>query len=239
MPTKLYTCAYCGRTGTKKEGNREHFVPRNLWGGRRPNKTLTVWVHKACNASYSEDDEYFRTVLIAKAGSQEHPEARKVLEGPLIRVMEKLPTVFMKHINKVSEVEVRSPSGLFLGTSLGFALDVPRFIRVLKKIVMGLYFSKLEKSVPSDTFVSLAWATQFSFEVMAPILPFMSPLEDFGDDVFTYCWYCLPSDGRRTFWALSFYERFTFFAFTAPSSVKIGEVESYEGVSRGKAWVRA
>jgi len=239
MPPKIYICAYCGKRGIKKEGNREHFVPRNLWGGDRPNKTLTVWVHKTCNASYSEDDEYFRTALIAMAGSQEHPEGRRVLEGPLIRMMEKMPTVFSKHINKVSEVEVQSPSGLFLGTSMAFALDVPRFIRVLKKIVMGLYFSKLEKPLPTDTFVNLAWAMQFSCDVMNPILPFMSRLEDFGDDVFTYCWYSLPSDDRRTFWALSFYERFTFFAVTAPSSVKIGKVESYAGVSRGKGWVRA
>jgi hypothetical protein len=238
MPAKQRVCAYCAKTGTKREGNREHFVPRGVWGGGRPNRTLTVWAHTECNSSYSQDDEYFRDALIFMNGSQEHPEAQRVLAGPLSRVMDERPTVFINHLRAISPAEVRTHSGLFAGHSLAFPLDMPRFYRVLRKIVLGLYFCKFGKPLPPDHAVLLAWDNRQTSAVMSDIFPYMQPIEDFGDDVFRYTWFAQPSDDRLTFWWLGFYEAFGFFAVTRPIRRELGEVQSYQGVSHSNAWTQ-
>ena len=238
MRAKRKICAYCGNAGTRREGNREHFVPRGLWGSVRPNQTLTVWAHTGCNSSYSQDDEYFRDALVFMNGSQKHAEAQRVLEGPLSRVIEKRPTVFFNHLRAVSPAEVRTPSGLFAGYSMAFPLDMPRFYRVLRKIVLGLYYCKFDKPLPQDHAVLLAWDNKQTSEMMSDIFPYMQPIEDFGDDVFQFTWFAQPSNDHLTFWWLGFYGAFGFFAITRPIRKDLGAVGTYQGISQSNAWTQ-
>jgi hypothetical protein len=114
MPAKQRICAYCGKPGSRREGSREHFVPQCLWEGKRPNQTLTVWVHKSCNASFAKDDEYFRTALIAMYGTERHAEARKVVSGPVTRVMKTRPRFFMDQLRSLQVAPIESAGGIYL-----------------------------------------------------------------------------------------------------------------------------
>jgi len=48
--------------------NKEHFVPKCLWADQRPAHTKTVPAHKECNSKFASDNDYFRDVLIERAG---------------------------------------------------------------------------------------------------------------------------------------------------------------------------
>ena len=68
-------CMFCGGNESLGAMDREHFVPKCLWSGPRPDKTFVMPVHVACNRKYSDDSEYFRDVLVAQEGIQRHPAA--------------------------------------------------------------------------------------------------------------------------------------------------------------------
>jgi hypothetical protein len=240
MAAKQQLCAYCGKAGARREMTQEHFVPKCLWEGHRPNRTLTVWVHHACNAGYSRDDEFFRTALVAMNGTERHPEAASVLQGTLARVMRKRPGVFLGHLGHLDFGPIESPSGLYLGNALTFTLDVPRFFRILRKIVLGLYYCKIGKPLPGDHGVHLAWENRHTRPVVEPLFPHMHSISDFGDDVFIYRWMRDPDDDRRTFWGLGFYKAVSFFAATLPEpeQPQQGGALHFLNVSPMSAWSR-
>ena len=80
-------CVYCGKDKTVGRMSAEHFVPKCLWAGRRPEHTRTVPAHVTCNAAFAADNDYFRTVIAFDAAEKEHPEAQRVIEGPVSRLM--------------------------------------------------------------------------------------------------------------------------------------------------------
>src|SRR5438128_12449953 len=57
-------CMFCGGDESLGLMNKEHFVPRALWAGKRPPGTITVPAHLSCNQSFSDDNDYFRTFLV-------------------------------------------------------------------------------------------------------------------------------------------------------------------------------
>ncbi len=243
MAAKERLCAYCGKPGARGHMTQEHFVPKCLWEGRRPNRTLTVWVHHDCNAVYAQDDEFFRTTLVAMNGTERHPEAVKVQEGTLSRVMKKRPGLFLRHLRNLDFGQIESPSGLYLGDAMTFSLDVPRFFRILRKVILGLYFCKIGKPLPSDHGVHLAWENRYTRPVVEPLFPYMLPsggVSDFGDDVFIYKWMRDPDDDRRTFWCLGFYKAVSFFAATLPEIElpEQGGALQFLNVSPMSAWTR-
>jgi hypothetical protein len=238
MSAKQRICAYCGKPGSRREGSREHFVPQCLWEGNRPDRTLTVWVHRACNEGYARDDEFFRSALIAMNGTERHAEARRVLEGPISRVMKNRPRLFLQHLRDLQVGPIESPGGIYLGEALTFRLDVPRFFRILRKIVLGLYFSKICKPLPADLHVHLAWENRYTRPVMEPAFQFMHPTSDFGDDVFIYRWISRPGDDRVTFWCLGFYKAVSMFAATLPASDRQEGALHFLNVSPMSVWTR-
>lgn len=55
-------------------------------------------------------------------------------------------------LSSVEMVDVMSPGGIFLGRARRLTIDVPRFERVVCKIVRGLFFYQLGQVVPDDRF---------------------------------------------------------------------------------------
>jgi hypothetical protein len=243
MVGKQRTCAYCGKSGARREMTQEHFVPRCLWEGRRPNRTETVWVHHACNAGHSKDDEFFRTAIVSMHGTERHREAIQVQNGPLSRLMRNRPNVLFGHLRNLGVRPIESPSGLYLGNRMTFNLDVPRFLRVLRKIILGLYYCKTRKPLASDYSAHLVWENQYTRPLIEPMFPFMLPnggIADFGDDVFIYRWLIHPDDERVSYWCLGFYRAVSFFAATLPNreADERGGVLNFLNVSPMAVWPR-
>src|SRR5215471_20943732 len=141
---------FCGGDESFGPMNKEHFVPKCLWSGPRPNLTRTVPAHVECNKACSDDNEYFRDALVLEDGSQNHPEARKLQDGALLRKIRKRPGGF-KHILKNSGYRpVFSPSGLYVEHAFAFVVDWPRMQRVLFNIMKGVFYTVYDEPMPKD-----------------------------------------------------------------------------------------
>lgn len=212
---------FCG--GDKSIGtmDREHFVPRCLWSGRRPDKTLVMPAHVACNRTYSEDNEYFRDVLVAQEGVQRHPEARCLQLGQLRRKMEKRTGAFWKSFRNLGLRRLKTASGLLLGRHPVFDVDWPRIETVLKNVVKGVFYKLKGRPVPCECPVQVcraeAAATQPFFHSLVGM---MVPWQGFGDDVFA-CRYVTDDRHDDALACLLMFYRFSiFFGMTMPASLR-------------------
>jgi hypothetical protein len=217
MKDKKIPCAYCAELAPRRELTKEHFVPQCLWSGSRPNRTLTALVHARCNAAKSDDDEFFRNALIAIRGTENHPEARQVVDGAIKSDLLKRPQKLLNHLKNLRLSSVETRSGIYLGEHFSFSLDIPRFFKVVEKIVRGLYFCKLRKPVAKDHTVAVLWDNPNTQAMMSPLFPHLKPTASFGDDTFIYNWIVDPRDDRKSYWLLGFYKAVSLYAATLSS----------------------
>jgi hypothetical protein len=216
MITRQVICAYCGAPiGDRSELTMEHFVPRGLWDGPRPAGTLTVPVHKQCNKRFSDDDEYFRSVLACWARDGDHPEVLGLLQGAMARCFTAKPGLFQKHFPDLRPRLVTQPSGLYLGRQLTFVLDPERVALAVSKIVRGLFYKAYNRPLPAGYGVCVPVPPPAPSE-MAEMTSELSPPASFGDDVFVWRSLRDPEDENTTCWVLIFYRTVCFYAYTLP-----------------------
>ncbi len=216
MSRKALLCAYCGRQAKhRRELTREHFVPRGLWAGRRPERTITVPVHKRCNGRFSEDDEYLRTVLVCLASGSSHPDPAQILRGPMARSFAKKPATIIKHLQGLAVRPISTPSGLYVGHAPTFVLNEHRLAMSLSRVVRGLYFSAYGMPVPPGYGIVVPIPAP-SLADMAEMTADMSEARGFGDDVFLWRSVRDFQDQNLTCWLLVFYKAVYFFGWTLP-----------------------
>jgi hypothetical protein len=216
MPRKPVICAYCGEEVKKhRDGDKEHFVPKCLWDGPRPNGTITVRVHKRCNRGFSTDDEYLRTVLTCLAYESEHPEVARLLKGSMARCFAEKPGLLAKHLAGLAVRPMTTPSGLYVGHAPTFILDERRLAVSLSRMVRGLYFASFQRPLPRGYGIVVPIPAPLLSE-MAEMTATMSPARGFGDDVFLWRSVRDPQDENSTCWFLAFYGAVHFFGWTIP-----------------------
>lgn len=207
-------CAYCGGGAkARREMDREHFVPQGLWEGARPNKTMTVLVHKRCNGRFSEHDEYLRTVLACMAADSGHPEVTRLLQGSMARCFGDNPATLAKHLRGLAMRPVNTPSGLYIGHAPTFVLDGRILATSLSRMVRGLYFKLYRRPLPRGYGIVVPIPAP-SLSEMAEMTATMSPARGFGDDVFLWRSVRDPKDENVTCWLLAFYKAVYFFGWT-------------------------
>ena len=173
----------------------------------------TVPVHVSCNAAYADDNDYFRTILVADDGSERHPIARKIIDGPLRRIMLEREAQWMRYSNGGFRKKSRyTNAGIYLGEQLGFALDLKRIQRVLNNIVKGLYYTLTNEPLAPTTRIE-AEILQFANEPINGFEDKLSEWCDFGDDVFRFR-YALREGGDDMICHLSFYRNKFYVAYT-------------------------
>lgn len=214
---KLELCMFCGHDRTHGKMSREHFVPKGLWAGPRPNRTVTLPAHVACNNRFAADNEYFRNALASHHTADAHPEAKRLLEGKIRRELEKNPAKARKFFKNIRMVNVQTPSGLYLGQAPAFEVDPMRMERVLKNIVRGVFYVHRGYPLPPDVPLKVNPGDEHILSMAAPLIDKMPPKwRHFGDDVFA-CRYLI--DARfKTFIAclMVFYRRISYFGLSMP-----------------------
>lgn len=211
-------CMFCGLDQSHGPMNREHFVPKGLWGGARPTKTKTVWAHKKCNSAFSDDNEYFRDVLAIDAFNR-HPEAEKLVDGAIHRKLKKHPKSLLKSLRGIGIRPVYSESGLFLGNLPSFTVDWDRIQRVLANVTKGIYLTSKRIPIPSDFKIHIRFADDRFFFAWKAYLDCLGDWKTFGDDVFATRWSFFQDDPRAMACVMQFYNRFQFFSLTVPPEV--------------------
>ena len=214
--TRPTMCAYCGTIQGPFQD--EHVVPRCLWEGNRPAHMVTVPACAACNSGYGRDEEYFRTVLVALAGVESHPEVDRLLAGKVKRGLDRNVRLRADLTKGARPLSQATPNGLFAGWQWGFELDTVRFYRCVEKTVRGLFFYKSGRPVAPDTQVRVFegngfWQTPGFEELLAG----MTEPAGVGDDVFGCRCARHGPDPEWTVWLFIYYQALGFFAWTEPA----------------------
>lgn len=214
--SSITVCAYCGQTPTQI--TRDHVVPRTLWGDTGlPPRTVTVPACIPCQARWDMQAGYFRNTIIAMIDKGAHKVANVVLEGPVVRSLERDPKAVAAFFRKPRMLPKTTPSGLFAGYHLSFQIDWNRFATVPEKIVRGLFYFKSQ--VPLDERYTVRVFQGNGFWSVPGFPELLSQMENsagFGDDVFQVRSVRYDKDHNYTAWLLQFYQQIAFFAWTEP-----------------------
>lgn len=233
MTVPNWVCVYCGLEEPDNcDRTRDHVPPRNLFPEPRPSDLITVSCCRQCNSSASADDEYFRLVLTSRIDTSDHPEAEKVRSGIFRSLQRPEATGFTDLIRKIMiDVDVHTPSGIYLGKGAGIKISHKRLNRVAERIVRGLYWHTFGVRLPSDwtamcqsdailTVDNNDMQDQIA-EVFGPMLE-QPPARIIGNHVFEY-WYQVAEDcDYSTVWFLRFYGSMDFICGTIPASILSG-----------------
>lgn len=218
--SRLKLCMFCGGGPELGKMNREHFVPRNLWSGARPRFTKSHWAHVACNGACSQDDEYFRDVLLSQESIDRHPEARAVVNGPLRRTIERAPRKASKTFKNLGLRAAVTPAGIYVGERPCFDVEWSRMERVLQKVVKGIFCESQKRLVPQDCRIRVGRAQALINAGLCGIFESLGPWVGFGDDVFA-CRYRRDSRNADMMICLMAFYRFSYFyGLVVPSDVR-------------------
>lgn len=194
-------CYLCGKTAN----TFDHVPPKAFFPINYTRKGYKIPACASCNNQYSKDEEYIRDCF-SIAGNSEF--ARKVfLEGTrksYLRPYSRL-TPITKHqriLNSLSEIDIKTKAGIVLGKATGIKIDIHRIERVHVKIVKGLFYWNLNKSMPVDSKISFFMNPE---NFLPELLSRKSPILDRFDEVFAYK-AIIAKDGISSVWWLSFYK---------------------------------
>ena len=224
-------CVYCGSV-EKDNLSDDHVPPESVFPKPRPGGLITVRACKTCNGGASKDDEYFRMMLCLSQDAGDSTEAQKNW-APILRSLERPQAQGMKKalLESIRPVQAMTWSGIHLGVKMGFHIEFDRISRVIERTVRGLYFNEQKRRLPDghDVVVycdenlirlppdSLATFHQTINLPLAAVAP-----KVIAPGVFHYR-FLIAEGGPASAWALTFYERKTFLAITAPKELRAGQ----------------
>ncbi|MCL4204732.1 MAG: hypothetical protein KJ000_19790 [Pirellulaceae bacterium] len=186
-------CMFCGGEIESEELTMEHFVPKCLWEkGHRPDKTKTLPAHKDCNNAFSEDNEYFRDVIVMEEGAERHPEGQRVREGAIQRKLNERFGSIVKSLKNLRMRRVYTPTGIYLGNRPTFEVEWERFERVLCNVIKGVFYVARKQPLPRDFIISVSDIRTLDPEWVTRTVSFMVPWQSFGDSAFC-CRYVVSS----------------------------------------------
>jgi hypothetical protein len=210
----LKLCMFCGKDKSFGKMSREHFVPKGLWSGRRPDRTVTLPAHVSCTAAFAEDNEYFRDVLAMDAFAVNHPEAKQIVEGELKRKIETHFGSIAKTMRGAAVRPIFTPSGLYIGNHPTFKVDSDRIDRVLRNVVKGIFYRVTGRPVLATTEILILNQDVLKVDAYQSLVPRMRPWTGFGDDVFGCRFVTDNTYPDVMVCSIQFYRRFLFVGHT-------------------------
>jgi len=143
-----YECAYCGKVASATD---DHIPPRSIYSKPYPPDRPSVKACAECNNGASDDDEYFRDIVLKYEHVSDLPAAREQV-AKMIRAIAKpeKKKYAAAVLSSFTEIELRSEGGIILGKAPAYKVDGARFTRAASRYVRGLYRYQLGKRVPDD-----------------------------------------------------------------------------------------
>jgi hypothetical protein len=227
MSQRTGECVYCGR---QKPLTEDHIPPKALWVKPRPEDLIVVPSCSACNVGSSKDDEYFKTMLVLKERSGDHPEAMALRASVFRGLAMPAKTGFRRRLLRAMRwVALRSRAGLHLGDAPAFDVDLARLDRVVARVIRGLYWHHHDRvRLPFGCEV-LVWAETglqalstsdlraLREDLIRPCLA--GPAYTVGRGVLRY-WYARSDTTHVTGWILEFYGDVRFIGATRPEAAQ-------------------
>jgi hypothetical protein len=210
-------CAYCGEPATTDD----HIPPQALLIDVPKSKKPNVPSCKDCNNDASDDDEYFRDVILKYHRVADRPEAQPAIEK-MFRAFSMLEKkrYAQATLKSFAELRAETTAGIDLGIQSAYSVDASRFMRASERYVRGLYFHQHKIRVPEDHAVHIDfnvesflekqdyWASMFS----------SGPIHTIKEHVFWYkC--ASPTDcTSSSIWLLVFFDSFPILGFIRPKT---------------------
>jgi hypothetical protein len=214
-PRHVGQCGYCGK---EERLTRDHIPPQCLFPEPRCADLITVPCCEQCRDGWSDDDEYFRTVVI-NASQLYGDKLAAPINNAMLRSLSKLQKRKFSRmiIDSICEIPLETDSGIYLGHAPALMFDQDRVNRVSQRIVRGLFFHKKGYRLPPHYEV-VGLLKQFGME------PLLEPLRQQGinfpplrviqSGVFAYTFRATLEDPNTTMWLALFYQKLPFVGFT-------------------------
>lgn len=213
-------CVYCG---IEDDLTDDHIPPRCLFPAGQRDDLLVIPSCPKCNTGASKDDEYFRNMLAVN----EHSRAGEVLEnaqGALARSLTRPEADGLRaaFLGSLHEVELITPTGLYVETRTAFRLEPERMKRVLQRIGRALFFKETGRMLPPDARVdaSASWGfpgipdnASVGFAEAAAMLPALRTL---AGGAFKYGGMVGDGNSCASGWLVEFYRGVGFVIRTGP-----------------------
>lgn len=214
------SCIYCGEPATRRG---DHIPSKNLFKGIGLTPIIVPSCAK-CNASYSDDEEYFRH-LVCMIQAEHSFVANYIFETAVKRSMSARPALGLYMLSKMNVVDLYSPNKIFLGKRTKYDLDEndhKRIFHVIDKYVKGLYFHEYGHIIPSDYRIKNFWVTNKLEKTLEDNIGSYN-VKMIKEDIFSYGYNKIP-ESADSIWAFAFYGKPLFMSFVIPAS-KYQEME--------------
>ena len=209
---KNKVCAYCGNDNPK---TKDHIPPKGVFAKPLPKDLITVPCCSKCHEGTSEDDLYFRTILLTSSNLIKDEKAMKQMKHAINSLRKpKRAKLAQSILNSLTEAEIVSEAGLILGKQPAIRIDHDRIERVLVRIVRGLYFKELGSPLlkSNNVFAQIDQfgkdATTLSSEGV------FEPVKMAADGMFGYTYARAKDKKEASVWLGIFYQKVSFVGFT-------------------------
>jgi hypothetical protein len=130
-------CVYCGLLPAT---TMDHVIPKAFFVPPLPSNLVTVPVCKPCNNKKSKNDSYLRDLLVMDLDCCDHPVAKELMKGKVIRSAIRNRSEIARSARKARPKAKYSINGLYLGHFPSFPIDGTRLNESFATIVRGLYY---------------------------------------------------------------------------------------------------
>jgi hypothetical protein len=211
-------CYICAEAIDPEDRDMDHVPPKGLFNIKDRANLIKLPTHRACNQSFAKDDEYFRLQITARA--LHDPKAKQLWgdplpgTGPVMRGFHRPQSQGFKTsvLKDLIPVDLRTEGGIYLGSVEVMLQKADRIIRVVNRIVRGLYTRRTGKVLPAD------WPVSSELMDGAQLQPMLKLLNvrffNIGKRTFLYDSKHLADDHREALFWLIFYNSVQFWGYT-------------------------
>ena len=200
-------CVYCG---SRDDLTADHIPPRCLFNTPRPGNLITVPSCRGCNAGFSIEDEFFRTIIACDPSTASHPQAAQLWDAKIRRQLIRSDESTIKGL-------IRQSFGNIEGTDERVARAMDRLAKYVERIVRGLFYHEIKRPLPLAAVVrmNLEVSPVESQTCATLVADFWEQGNHFGDGVFSYWSTKASAVENATSWLLLFYKARAFCCETA------------------------
>ena len=216
-------CIFCS---ARPATTRDHVPPKNLFPTPRPSNLITVPTCDICNLGSSNDDEYFRLMIVMRDDAHQHPGAKQAWQTAYRGLKrETKKGLAARLLGDIQQAEAYTESGTYVGHRSIFKIDYPRVETILIKTVRGLFWFVTGRPLPEShevrAYVLEAFDDQFwSDEKLTRWVQIGIAQEPhiIGDNIFSYRYKFSVDDEHTSIWVMEFYGYYPVIAFTVPKN---------------------